>query len=256
MAYRNKFTLVFFALLLPLLAFVSPRATSSREYEAFVRQTEHLSTASEAVLRGDLPVDSLRAAVLATRLAYKRTAWRVEYAYPGFAAKHFNGAPLLKTERDGSQASVVPPEGLQVLDEMVFSETPDLAATLILAGQLRNAAKQLAPALRARTFSKAETIAAARAAIIGLPTLGLTGFDTPGSGNALPEAAATLGSLAAVFAPQTEIGRESLGRQVLALLQHGRSLLAGNADFDAFDRLRFIREVTEPLLRRFGPVGK
>lgn len=235
--------------LLVSLSFTPVDGTRDEHFPGLVRQAEKLTTVAEAVQRGELPLDSLRATVASARLAYKRSAWLLEYAYPSFAAKHLNGAPLLKIKREGITSTVVRPQGLQVLDEAVYAAGVDAAGVAILARQLHVNAVRLSSTLASRTFTPAETIAAARMAIIGLTTLGLTGFDTPGSVAALAEAEVTLQSIAEAFATGTKLGNTPPATEVRRLLARGQSLLANEPDFDAFDRLRFIREVTEPTLR-------
>lgn len=246
---RNLILAFSFLLLLVLLAFTPPDGTRAEHYPDFVRQAEKLTATAAAVQRGDLPVDSLRIAVATVRLAYKRCAWLVEYAYPSFATKHLNGAPLLKIKREGITSTVLRPEGLQVLDEAVFADVVDAAEVTILARQLYANAAQLSATLANKRFTQPETIAAARMAIVGLTTLGLTGFDTPGSVAALTEADVTLQSLTVAFASGTNLGNETPAAEVRRLLAAGRAMIADETDFDAFDRLRFIREITEPLLK-------
>lgn len=221
--FRYLIFLVVPLLLLASFSFTSMDGTRVENYHDFVRQTEKLTTVTKAVQGGELPVDSLRAAVTNARLAYKRSAWLVEYAQPAFAAKHLNGAPLLKIKREGLASTVVRPEGLQVLDEAVYAEAVDPGEVAILARQLYANAARLSASLVERTFSPAETMAAARMAIIGLTTLGLTGFDTPGSVAALPEANVTLQSIASAFATGTP-----LGKTPPPLKSVGCSLTAGN----------------------------
>ncbi|TXF87790.1 cytochrome-c peroxidase [Neolewinella aurantiaca] len=248
MLLRTAFLLICFFSLVAFAPRPEPTAgyRPADDYQLFVERARALAETGEAFRAKTAGADELRNSVTAARMAYKRVAWLVEYDHPGFAAKHFNGAPLLKAKRSGTRAEVVLPEGLQVLDEGAFAEAPDAASLAIVSKALLVSSRQLLPEVATRTYDLPELLAAARAATIALPTLGLTGFDTPGSVNALAEAKVVLKAIGDAL--ESAGTSTSHGTRVRAHLNEGLEMLSQNDDFDTFDRLRFVREVTEPLL--------
>src|SRR5699024_8884721 len=68
------------------------------------------------------PLDSLRKYLTYTRSACKKIEFWTAYRYPAYAGDNFNGAPLLHIEKSGNKPAVLPPRGLQILDEMIFSD--------------------------------------------------------------------------------------------------------------------------------------
>ena len=85
---------------------------------------EKLDETATAFKRGQVSADSLQTVLTNARLSYKRIEFYVAYYNPEFTGKHLNGAPLLKISKSGNQPTVVPPEGLQVLDELIYAEDP------------------------------------------------------------------------------------------------------------------------------------
>ena len=232
---------------------VAPPAVQYRpglDYTRFVAAAADLQRTAAAHDRGELPADSLRAAVAAARLAYKRVEFAVAYAYPAFAKTALNAAPLPRVERSGQESSVEPPRGLQVLDELAFAadEIPGPLA-LGLADRLLTDAAALTEAIASWRPEPAVLAEAAQEAVVRITTLGLTGFDTPGSLAGVAEAEAVARRLGEVFAAERELpGADDLS----ADFARAADALGGGDDFDDFDRLAFQREHADPLYRRLG----
>ena len=89
---------------------------------------------------------------------------------------------------------VFPPEGLQVIEEWLFTGA-DISRRTQLVGEIRNAQSLVR---RLRTATSAQIVTdnriwdAASLEIARVVTLGLTGFDSPIAQHSLPEAAAAL----------------------------------------------------------------
>lgn len=220
-------------------------------YLRFVETLEILSQTAEAYREGKVTIEDLRPRIAAARSAYKETAWLVEYYYPTFAAKHFNGAPLLKAESYGTQSTVEPPEGLQVLDELAYGEPVDAAQLAILTRKLTNHARQLAPEISARPYPLAEVVEAMRVELIRIMTLYLTGFDTPGSLAGLAEARTALLAMSVVLGQQRKIVDLPAFTVSVSELR-GAAAALDAASFDDFDRLSFQRNHLNPLYRSLG----
>ena len=145
-----------------------------------------------AVVRHRQPAARVQALHLRTRQAFKRCEYLLEYLEPESVKRYLNGAPLPKTEPRVPEVIVVEPVGLQVLDELAFADMLDYAALEALTDQLYQTLQRLLPYLSGRPLQHRYVFEASREEAIRIFTLGVTGFDTPGSEAGLPEAAAAL----------------------------------------------------------------
>ncbi|MCO6491993.1 MAG: hypothetical protein J5I98_26490 [Phaeodactylibacter sp.] len=218
-------------------------ATAIRNYQEqagrFARQGDNLP--------------ELRQAHLDTRLAFKKIEFLLEYNDRESVKKHLNGPPLPTTEPKVPEVRIIEPTGLQVLDELAFGGAPEEER-----GQIETLVAQLAhdfAVVRAYQggipLQHRFIFEAARYELIRLYTLGLTGFDTPGSGNALPEAVAALQGVAQAlnaYLPLIEEQDPALARQLQTALPQAVGYLRDNRDFDSFDRLYFLKKFLDPLL--------
>ncbi|MEL7532075.1 MAG: cytochrome c peroxidase [Bacteroidota bacterium] len=263
---RNRYTITALLVLICWtgLGLMSPQKTSKLkerallQAEAFYQQCDTLRLASDAFKFGKIDQNELKRELLATRHAYKRIEYLWEYLYPSYAEEHLNGAPLLHIERHDTRPFVIPPEGLQVLDEMIFADnaSAESAQILILAQKLKTATQKLLIGFQIRELSPFEIREAQRMELIRIYTLGLTGFDTPGSGNALAEAGSALAELAVVDELLYE--KKDLKQELRAsqLFEGAISYLKEHTDFDSFDRLYFLQQYIDPLyghLLKLGP---
>src|ERR1700750_363464 len=69
-----------------------------------------------------ISIEELRNSLSATRNSFKEVEFYIAYHYPEFTKTHLNAAPLFHIEAAGTSAYTLPPEGLQVLDELIFSD--------------------------------------------------------------------------------------------------------------------------------------
>lgn len=192
---------------------------------------------------------TLRTLHLRTRQQFKRCAYLLEYLEPETVKRYLNGAPLPKTEPRVPEVIVVEPLGLQVLDELVFADSLDYAAVRAVADQLHHTLRQLLPYLARRPLQHRYVFEASREEAIRLFTLGVTGFDTPGSVAAMPEAATALRQLHLTYGYYSAAVRRAdtaTDAALLAGFRHGLARLEG-ASFADFDRLAFLRETINPL---------
>ncbi|PPK85473.1 cytochrome c peroxidase [Neolewinella xylanilytica] len=252
----------FLAVLIALglnLSFTKQRAVLGEPgaaYAVFVTRTDNLVAVSEAVRNGGAGAQELQRAVADARLAYKRTAWLIDYYYPSFATKHFNGAPLLKAEKYGTHSTIEPPRGLQVLDEMVYTDPLDKEQIAILAKDVQTHARQLAGEVAGRPYALEEVLEAMRMEVIRIPTLYLTGFDTPGSLMGIPEAKAALEAMATILREQSVLADFPAFSGLLNTFDGAALHLSRVAHFDDFDRLAFQRDYLNGLYRELGELQR
>jgi cytochrome c peroxidase len=190
------------------------------------------------------PVAELQNAFTASRFTYKKTEAITEYYFQGLT-KRINGPALpdIKTE-DGQ---VWPPHGFQVIEQYLYSDYADS-----LALTLSNEIRLLQTDLRfAKTNMDYNAILPHHAAeliqheFIRIATLGISGFDTPLSKLALPEAVYSLEGLAGFY--KAYFGEKNYSAALNRQFEKAMAYLRQNNDFDNFDRLSFLTDCLSPL---------
>lgn len=209
-----------------------------------------LDFAAESYKAGKISIDSLREVLFETRISYKKIEFYLAFHYGEYVNEHINGAPLLHIEKSGTSPLVIQPEGLQILDELVFSDEAaeqkgEIAA---LAKKLDSHYGMLYKSINAK-FKKEGDIAAMRIQLVRMYSMGLTGFDTPGSLNAISEAKASLEGMKTCFA-ESYPGEKS----VLTLFDRIQQYLTDNSSFEELDRLETLKKYIDPLYASLGKI--
>jgi cytochrome c peroxidase len=247
----------------------------------FSISVHELQQAAGNYTTGKISAAALREQLRQTRLAYKGIEYLVEYYYPEHVKEHLNGPPLnhpdpyphtsnsyygMSAEDYLSSApldyleerhfldtpAVIAPRGLQVLDETVFGSAvyTDQQQVLQLATALE---KQWAIVMRAlskrKYFQSFEITEAARLELVRIFSLGITGFDTPGSQNAVEEAREAVSALQQVTRPLLNQTTDSLRQYTASLFTGTIHYLAQHPGFATFDRLTFLTKYINPLYR-------
>ena len=202
--------------------------------------------------RSEVSVAALKQAHLDTRLAYKDIEFLLEYFDHAGAKRYLNGAPLPAIEKGVPEIRVLEPIGLQILDELVFGEEllQSKDEILALTQELVHSFDGIYNYQRKISINHRHVFESIRQEINRVFTLGLTGFDTPGSVNAIPEAARSLASIARAIEPYYELieARDDqlpgkIGQTFAAAIEY----LEINDDFDGFDRVHFLKAYINPL---------
>lgn len=212
----------------------------------------------EAINRDGAPDSALQARFREARMEYKASEALWEYAFP-VSSKRLNGPSVDEVEMDCDH-SVIPAEGFQVLEELLYPEVrgaPDERAVLI--ASMRQA---IATAGRAEVFEPIGTriihrplawtdsslLDAVRQEIYRLAALGITGFDSPIAKLSLMETRASLQGMDALLSSAfTQAGDSATARALGSL----RSVLqdaaaASEGDFNGFDRATFLAARIRP----------
>lgn len=194
--------------------------------------------------------------------AYKRTEYLLEYLDPELA-KSLNGAPIPRVVVEHQPYLTLnfqeptfvsfPPEGLQVLEEMLFAEEPgrdlpDEALRLVFG--LEEKLIFFRNSLHYQSFTDKQVFESLREQLLRAMTMGITGFDTPAADQNLALAAISLEPvLNALQHYRKEYQSEPLQKELAKsnrLTRAAIDALQQNNDFDSFDRLNFIRELADP----------
>lgn len=202
--------------------------------------------------KGKLNAEQLKQALIQTRLSYKRAEFFLAFHYPEYCKEHLNGAPLLQIEKEGTLPKVIDPEGLQVLDEIVFSENTagQKYEITALAKKLISYYGLLLNGIQENRQANSNGITAMRLQLVRITSLGITGFDTPGSLNALPEAIASLEAMKAFFLQEYKLG--GINTDILTTFDGAIAQLKNTRSFNSLDRFDLIKNYIDVLYAKLG----
>lgn len=210
--------------------------------------------ALDSVAQNNLEIEVIQQQLVSTRNSYKSIEFLFEYLDPEGAKNNINGAPLPKLEPKADDNIVVlQPKGLQVLDELIFSEdTPENREEIKrLTTRLVIDITRLKPHHYHYKVYDRIVIEATRAELIRILSLELTGFDTPLSGNSMAEAQIAFQSLSDAWENYySYIAKKDpeLEKHLQKLFKNGNKALQ-KGDFDNFNRIDFGREIISPLYK-------
>lgn len=189
----------------------------------------------------------LRARFLEARMAYKGVEHLVEL-YAPTSADGINGPAIDEVEEDDPNRVVIPAEGFQVIEEMLYPrvEPAGLAdETAILRANVRRVRGMLA----ATPFGDDAVFDALRQQLARVSVLGLAGFDAPLARTSVPEAAQSVRAMRRALAPYAAdllVRSPGAWRELDEKLLGAAAYLDAHPDFDRFDRLAFITEHARP----------
>ncbi len=230
----------------------SPLALVTGQYHADLQTMLGLLTNLADSLEQGVTTSAMQGTFKEARLAYKRASFLADYLDPEFVKDYINGAPLPKLERNYSQVEVLEPKGFQPLEELLWEEqTPEnqLKATAI-ARDLQQHVRDFVQFQKSFLLEDRMVLEALRFGYIRLFTLDLAGFDSPASGESLAEVRAAYTTMSATglwYAALHKQDNPALYKRLKVSWDAGSSQLATAVDFDAFDRLYFLKSCINPL---------
>lgn len=199
-------------------------------------------------------VEQLQSVHLNTRLSFKKIEFLLEYLDHPSVKKHLNGAPLPSVEPKVPEVNILDPLGLQVLDELVFGEAPleTKEEIIALTASLVKGYNGIYNYQFNLPINHRHIFESIRLELVRMMALGVTGFDTPGSANALPEAVEAMKGIHKAFGAYQDLVAKAdakLAKRIETNFSAGVQYLASNPDFDRFDRLHFLKEIVNPLFK-------
>lgn len=243
-----------FGILDPQVALESVSNQYKTGLEAFYQSSVELTKACSQFKANALSLDQLQKIHLETRLAFKKIEFLVEYNDHELVKKSLNGPPLPSLMPNMPKIEVLEPVGLQVIDDLMFGEDPRAEIEQIdsLAQLLQDELKKIKAYQLSVPLQHRFVFEAARQEINRIFALGLTGFDTPGSVNAIPEAKVALGAVSqaiAAYYPLLDEKKVGTSAELNNLFVGAQEYLAQNQDFARFNRLHFLKSFLNPLYR-------
>lgn len=173
------------------------------------------------------------------RITYKKIEWAVEYFLP-HSARFINGPAI--PEIEFAENIVIEPEGLQVLEELIYeyetSNNPEIIRNLKL---LLSKSGTIETHFKTISVNRAQVFDALRNQVFRISSLGISGFDTPVSGKHLYEMPFALESIkdGLKFLPTSE--SEQL-KKINIKIEKAIEILKKNPDKETFDFATFIPE--------------
>ncbi|GAB0157408.1 cytochrome c peroxidase [Chryseobacterium sp. Alg-005] len=220
----------------------------------FKTRLEQLKSDVHLFAEDKISLEDLQQSLSSARNSYKEIEFYIAYHYPEFAKTHLNAAPLFHIEAAGTMAYTLPPEGLQVLDELIFSEEAAHEKEKIkdITGFLYNNYAKFYLSATKNGLSKGNNkTLPLRLELIRIYTLGVTGFDTPGSLNISEEAAHALSGMKEYINDDPYFKNFDV-RKANTVLLESIDYLSKNEDFETFDRIGFYKKYIQPLYEEFG----
>ncbi len=193
----------------------------------------------------------LKGALSNARNSYKKVEFLLDYLDRELSTKYLNGAPLPKVEEHVAKIVIQKPIGLQTLDELIYidsekEEIKDIAKTLL------KHVRKGKTYLKERNIEDRYIFEAARYGILRVFTLGVTGFDTPGSSNGITESIISfeiIKKTLAYYQSQNNNVVCPLGTKVIRTFDNAIQYMEANNNFDTFNRLIFHKAYISILYR-------
>ncbi len=182
------------------------------------------------------------------RLSYKRIEFLLAW-YDKGSASLINAAPIAKVDVSNAQYITLAPTGIQVLEELLYEEDPDIhpiLSELQKTNRLVNAIDKRVPLKGA--MNREGVYLSVHFGLIRILTQGITGFDSPASGKAMEESAVALESMAVVLEQFQEEFDSGKWARFRFSIHKASDFLLENPEFDRFDRFGFIRDHGNSLL--------
>jgi cytochrome c peroxidase len=234
--------------------FKNENSTIHRGLTDFKTRLSQLKSDAYLFSENKITLEDLRKTLRETRNSFKEIEFYVAYHYPEFTKNHLNAAPLFHIEAAGTTSYTLPPEGLQVLDEMVFSDEANEKKDEIKAitDFLFNSYASFYLSSMKNGISKGNNkTLPLRIELIRIYSLGVTGFDTPGSLNISEEAEHAFTGMKKYIQDDSYFKNYNTEKANL-LFTAGIRYLSENKDFETFDRIEFYKKFIQPLYQELG----
>ncbi|KUJ52480.1 cytochrome-c peroxidase [Chryseobacterium sp. JAH] len=201
----------------------------------FLRQTNELMD----LVSKDSESKILQEKFQLLRKTYKKMEWAVEYFLPN-TARFMNGPALPEIEME--EHTEIEPEGLQVIEEMIYPYEKQNKDELIrILKKLTNKSNTIKANFLVITISKDQVFDALRQQVFRISSLGIAGFDTPISGTFLEEIPFALEGVQWTLEQiSTEQSQQKSLKQIVSEIVTANGILKKNSDKNTFDYINFI----------------
>lgn len=173
------------------------------------------------------------------RKTYKKMEWAIEYFLP-YSARFINGPALPEIEMD--EHTEIEPEGLQVIEEMLYPYNPENKDEIIrMLTKLVSKSNGIDANFQVITIGKDQVFDALRQETFRISSLGISGFDTPISATFLKEIPFSLDGIKETLTQiSTDKSKDRALKNILAAINSANEFLKKNTDKNSFDYVSFI----------------
>ncbi|MDP4964095.1 MAG: cytochrome-c peroxidase [Salibacteraceae bacterium] len=180
---------------------------------------------------------------------YKSSEFILEYYHHSTIKSFVNGAPLPQIEKKVADLNVFEPQGFQRLEELIYDEQTNWNDLKTINQALaRNLDQLILYHPRVAIYDR-NMIEAMRFEILRIATLGITGFENPANTDScFAEIEVSFNAMKSPAMHYATLAGKAQADQVNYLFEKGQKQLA-NADFNTFDRLSFIKNVSDPIFK-------
>ncbi|UZR99253.1 cytochrome-c peroxidase [Chondrinema litorale] len=215
-------------------------------------QAKELHQSAEQLEANNQETETIRKKFRASKKAFKKVEYLAEHLDGQYVKDYINGAPLPSLERNSPSLSVLEPEGLQRLEEVVYEDDlyANKATLTDLTGKFVKSTEILESYQKKYLVTDRHIFEAARMQVLRIVTLGITGFDSPVLASSLEDAAISMQSTYDAvknYFPLMKNREERYDLQLTEVFENAINYLKENRDFDTFDRAEFIKEYANPI---------
>ncbi len=216
-----------------------------------------LDSSADNYRKGTINIDSLQKVYFKVREQYKAVEFYLAFHHSDYVGSLINGAPLLHIERGNTTPYILEPQGLQVLDELLFSDnvSNEKYEVAAFSKKLSTSYALLYNRVGKRIPQNSDEISAMRMQLVRIFSLGITGFDTPGSLNAIADARSSLVGMRQFFL-ERNLHSNSANKNIDAVFAAAINYLEKEKTFKNLDRLHLLKNYIDPLYRMLGEVDK
>lgn len=213
----------------------------------------NLDSSADHYRKGAIDIDSLRTVYLEARKRYKAVEFYLAFHHPDYVSSLLNSAPLLQIEKGNTTPYIVEPEGLQVLDELLYSEdfSTEKHEIAAFSKKLSTSYSLLYNKIGKRIPKKSTEITAMRMQLVRIFSLGITGFDTPGSLNVVLDAQSSLTGMRQFFV-ENNSNKGAENAEIVSIFDRAIKYLDQGKTFENLDRLHFLKNYIDPLYMTLG----
>ena len=263
MLRKTLVTAVFFFCAFLFSFFTEQSISPAEKVKGFYKQQAAELELQVMLLQEMIPAGNstqLQQQFLKVKLAYKKIETIVAY-YFDFAAVKLNGPPIPFYEEEEADMGVQQPAGMQVVEGMLYPKYKPSSKKLLSEAveNLLADTKLMEQTRESFAFNDEYIFDATMEELYRITAMGLTGFDSPETANALPECKAALEGIKKILSFYEADLKATLGESATLLFRTmdlAQTYISQHSNFDAFNRMEFIRSYLDPITRSVGDFKK
>lgn len=203
-----------------------------------------LSTDISVEVRKNKMIEAFRKA----RSHFKPIEFFLAYHYPG-TGKKLNGPALPWIEDYDPNATIIDPEGFQVIEELIYTDEPlDIDALVEEVAILKANLTKIRQYNQITLYTDRHVMESVRLGMARMLSLGLSGFDSPVANESIKETIMVLDGIQKALDPYLNDINSELSNTIRSQIKSAQDHLEDPSHtFANFDRLTFIIEYTNPL---------